>query len=152
MEYFLPYLSVNKDVSHWNCSPPVWTDEGTREEYLRSSSHQTWCEELTRWERPWVRLGKIEGRRRQQRMRRLDGITDSMDMGLSKFQETVKDRKPGMCPWGHRVEHNLGTEEQQSSHQNTATPCSEPQGSWECEKQNTGRRQLSVIPNSPLPV
>ena len=39
-------------------------------------------------------LGKIEGRRRgQQRMRWLHGITDSMDMNLGKFQETVRDRK-----------------------------------------------------------
>ena len=40
-------------------------------------------------------LGKIEGRRRrgQQRMRRLDGITDSMDIGLGTLQDLVMDVK-----------------------------------------------------------
>ena len=40
-------------------------------------------------------LGQIEGRRRsgQERMRRLDSITDSVDMNLSIFQEIVRDRK-----------------------------------------------------------
>ena len=61
-------------------------------------------------------LGKTEGKKRRgwQRMRWLENITDLMDMNLSKLQETVKVRKPGVLQSTglQRVRHDLVTEQQ----------------------------------------
>ena len=49
-------------------------------------------------------LGKFEGRRRrgQQSLRWLDGISDSMDMNLSKLWETVETEEPSCSSWGRK--------------------------------------------------
>ena len=63
-------------------------------------------------------LGKTEGRRRRgwQGMKWLDGISDSVDMSLSKIQEMVKDRKPSVLQFmgSQRVRHDLVIKQQLS--------------------------------------
>ena len=62
-------------------------------------------------------LGRIEGRRRrgQQRVGRLDGITDSMDVGLRELRRQWRTEEPGVLPsmGSQGVGHDLATEQQQ---------------------------------------
>ena len=87
-------------------------------------------------------LGNIEGKRRRGlKMRSLDSITDSVDMSLSKVQETVKDSLECCGPWGHKESglSNWTTKTYQTQWGKGSSTCST---AWRQEKGKRTRIQL----------
>ena len=82
-----------------------------------SGTLATWCEESTHEKRPWFwEILKAKGKGRPQRIRRLDSITDSLDMNLSKLQEIVSDRETwSSVVHGVTKGHDLATVQQQQN-------------------------------------